>query len=97
MNPAEVAERGAELVEKISAELGEDWTKREGIAGTEKSIVVWDDDQVALAAGPDVAFYVIGGELWSRIRKDDSIVTGCYRGDEFVVTAVTDAPDATRN
>ena len=96
MNPAEVAERGAELVEQIKAELGEDWTKRPGIAGTEKSIVAWDDDTVALAAR-DWAFYLVDGELWSRIRREDGIVTGRWHDGEFEATAVTDAPDPSQN
>jgi len=96
MNSAEVAERGAELVERINDELGEDWTKRPGIAGVDKGLVVWGDGTVALAS-KEWAFYLIDDELWNRLRRADSIVTGRWHEGEFQPTAVTDAPDPSQN
>lgn len=95
MNPEAASAANAALVEKIRSELGEDWTKLDGIAGSEKAFGVWDDDQVVLTAGRDIALYLIDGDLWARLRKGGSIVTGRFHEGAFEVTAET--PDASQN
>jgi hypothetical protein len=98
VNLTEAAERGAALIERIQAELGPGWTKLPELAGSQKGFVVWDDDTVALAsADAEWALYLIDDELWSRVKREDKIVTSVWRGDAFEVTAVTDAPDASLN
>jgi len=87
---------GAELVEKIASELGPDWLELPGIGGTEKSIVIWDDDHVALVAG-DAAFYLLGGPLWSRVRADGNIVTGRWIDGELEVVGLAPVPDPNLN
>jgi hypothetical protein len=98
MNPAEAAERGAALVERIQAELGPGWTKLPELAGSQKGFVVWGDDTVALtSADAQWALYLIDDELWSRVKHEDKIVTSVWREGAFEETAVTDAPDASLN
>ena len=54
--------------------------------------MIWDDDTVALG-NRDWSFYVIGHELWSRIRRDGKIWTGRWHEGEFEVLGSVPAPD----
>ena len=58
--------------------------------------MVWGDGTVALAS-QDWVFYLVDGELWNRLHRQGSIVTGRWHEGEFQPTAVTDAPDPSRN
>jgi hypothetical protein len=94
MDPEAVADRGAELAERITSEIGPGWTER---IGGEKSILVADDDTVSLSAGDWYLYLGDDGELCAQIRRDERIWTGHWIEGEFEVLGSVPAPDPTRN